>query len=364
MKKFIALFLALAMIFAFCACGNQASSTPAANDPPATNDAPATSGEPEEPTSTDTYTFTYATVDAEGSDHDRLVESKLKELLEEKSGGRMTLEVYYSGSMAGVGSTMDAIKNGTIDMGYDACGFYGGMFPYTELFSVPCLYFGDSEEATAVLREFDELYTDELLNDYKIMARFVGEEMCFYTKGDTPIKTPADIQGMTFRTTGSNKALIEACGGVGQGMPTAEVFEALRLNVVDGSVSNFGSIITFNFAEVTNCLTIVPILNSEGTVFMSKELYESMNDVDKAIIDEVCAEFQQCFMDYNAWNHDNVVEYLEANFPDFQVYEMTDEEIAAFVALGEANLEAKAAELDALGLDGTGAMNWLKDHAK
>ena len=81
--------------------------------------------------STDTYVFTYATVDAEGSDHDRLVESKLKELLEEKSGGRMTLEVYYSSSLTGVGSTLDGIKNGTVDMGYDACGFYGAVFPYT-----------------------------------------------------------------------------------------------------------------------------------------------------------------------------------------------------------------------------------------
>ena len=130
--------------------------------------------------STDTYVFTYATVDAEGSDHDRLVESKLKELLEEKSGGRMTLEVYYSSSLTGVGSTLDGIKNGTVDMGYDACGFYGAVFPYTELFSVPCLYFGDSYEASEVLREYDKAFTDEVLEDYHIMARFIGETMCMF----------------------------------------------------------------------------------------------------------------------------------------------------------------------------------------
>ena len=41
-----------------------------------------------------------------------------------------------------------------------------------------------------------------------------------------------------------------------------------------------------------------------------------------------------------------------------------NDEIAEFVKLGEANLEKKAKELDDLGLDGTGAMEWLKEHAK
>ena len=57
-------------------------------------------------------------------------------------------------------------------------------------------------------------------------------------------------------------------------------------------------------------------------------------------------------------------DFIAENYPDFIVYQMTDDEIAEFVKLGEANLEKKAAELDELGLDGTGAMEWLKAHAK
>ena len=352
MKKFLSLILATAMI-ATLFIGTSVFAAESSS-----------SSSAEEEGSTDTYVFTYATVDAEGSDHDRLVESKLKELLEEKSGGRMTLEVYYSSSLTGVGSTLDGIKDGTVDMGYDACGFYGAVFPYTELFSVPCLYFGDSYEASEVLREFDKVYTDEVLEDYHIMARFIGETMCLFVKDADPIKSPADVAGKTFRTTGSNQALIEACGGAGQGMPSADVYEALRLNVIDGAVSNFGALITFNYGEVTKACTPLPMIYSEGTVFMNKDLYESMNEYDQKIFDEVCEEFQASFMDYNAWNKENVENYIKENYPDFIVYELTDEEIAEFVKLGEANLEKKAKELDELGLDGTGAMEWLKEHAK
>ena len=147
-------------------------------------------------------------------------------------------------------------------------------------------------------------------------------------------------------------------------MPSADVYEALRLNVIDGAISNFGALITFNYGEVTKACTPLPMIYSEGTVFMNKDLYESMNDYDKKIFDEVCEEFQACFMDYNAWNKENVENYIAENYPDFVVYELSDDEIAEFVKLGEANLEKKAKELDDLGLDGTGAMEWLKEHAK
>ncbi len=369
MKKLIALFLALAMIFAFAACGSNdaPASTPAdkpADSAPADKPADKPADEPAEPTSTDTYTFSYATVDAEGSDHDIRVEQVLKQLLEEKSGGRMTLDVYYSSGLTGVGSTLDGIKNGTVDMGFDACGFYVGEFLYTELFSMPGFYFGDLDESSEVLRAFDAEFTDGRLNDYKILARLCGEPLCFYLSGDEPIKVPEDFSGLTFRTTGSNQRLVEACGGAGTGMPSNEVFEALRLNVIDGSIAGLGSIITFNYGEVTDCLTIAPFMNTENTIWMSKELYDSMNDVDKAIIDEVAAEFQAKFAEYNEWNHQNVMDYLAANFPEYTVYELNEEEIAQFTELLVPLQDEKAAELDAAGLDGTGALAWLREHTK
>ena len=310
-----------------------------------------------------TYTFTYATVDAQGSEHDKRVESALKQLLEDKSGGRMTLQVYYSASLTGVGSTLDGIKNGTVDMGYDACPFYVGQFPYIELFSTPGINFGNSDEATAILLDYINLYHDSLLDDYKVMANFCGEVMCAYSTGK-PITDPADMKGMTFRATGANSALIEAAGGAATSLPSSEVYESLRLNVIDGSISNFGSLITFNFGEVTKSCTRMPILTSQGTVFMSKELYESMPAEDQAIIDEVCVEFQQAFMDFNEWNDQHTYEYVEANLPDFEVVELSDEALDKFTQLAMVQLENKAKALDELGLDGSGALEWLKSQAK
>jgi TRAP-type C4-dicarboxylate transport system substrate-binding protein len=364
-KKLLSLIIAVLMVLiTVTGCAGKSETPPAATPSASSTASPSpTEGDAPKETSDKTYTFTYATVDAQGSDHDKMVESVLKQLLEEKSGGRMTLQVYYSGSLTGVGSTLDGIKNGTVDMGYDACGFYAGQFPYTELFSTPGLYYGSNEEATDVLLEFMELYPDKLLSDYKIMAKFVGEVMCAFSTGK-PITSPADMKGMTFRTTGANTKLIEACGGAGTGLPSSEVYESLRLNVIDGSISNFGSLITFNFGEVTKSCTRMPILTSEGTVFMSKELYESLPAPDQAIIDEVCAEFQKAFMEYNEWNDQNTYDFIEANLPDFEVIELSDEALAEFTALGLTQMEAKAKELDALGLDGTGALEWLKSQAK
>ena len=56
--------------------------------------------------------------------------------------------------------------------------------------------------------------------------------------------------------------------------------------------------------------------------------------------------------------------YLAENFPEYTVYELNEEEIAQFTELLVPLQDEKAAELDAAGLDGTGALAWLREHTK
>ena len=85
MKKVIALILALAMVFALAACGGSTSAAPAAEAK--TDGAAAPAAEP--------VGLTFA---AHFSNTIKLGEtiSKAKEILEEKSGGTMTLDMYFN----------------------------------------------------------------------------------------------------------------------------------------------------------------------------------------------------------------------------------------------------------------------------
>ncbi len=350
--KQAALILSAAMLLALCtACGGSGGGTPGAAESPASTTPAATES------STATYTFTYATVDAQGSSHDQMVEQKLKSLLEEKSDGRMTLDIYYSASLTGISSTLDGVLSGTVDMGYDACTSYAGKYPYAELFNTPGVNLGDRAHATSVLLDYYKQFPDAELENVKIVARFCGNTFGIFAQ--SPIYAPSDMKGLSFRSTGDKVAFAEACGATAISLPSSEVYEALRLSVINGSFASGTSLVTFNYGEVTKSFTPLNIMNGDSIIVMNKALYDSMSASDQAIMDEIFTEMQQVMIDYVNYAEEEYKSETAQAFPEFQFVELSPEQLQAFVDIGTPLLKTKAAELDGLGLKGTEAMNWL-----
>ena len=105
MKKLICILLAFTLAFSLCACG---SSTPKTEDSAnATQEGSADTAQ--------TYTLTISS-HMPTEDVGSMFLTEFADLVEERSGGRITFERYYNSQLATQAESAEAVKLGTIDI--------------------------------------------------------------------------------------------------------------------------------------------------------------------------------------------------------------------------------------------------------
>jgi TRAP-type C4-dicarboxylate transport system substrate-binding protein len=345
----------LALVLSLAACGGSSSSSDsgssdAAGD--ATTEESAPAGE--------TYVLKYGSNNAPGSMRYDLLEEKFADLMAEKTNGRITIEIYPSGSLAGPGQVLDAIRNGTVDCGYDAYSRYTGQFPLFDLLVSPGWIFNSYEDFNAAANEFVKEFPDAGTDLYKIVV--LCDAGRFGLASTKPIRSAADIKGQQVRMSGS---FVDFFGGLGASsveVASGDMYEALRLNTITATNTNDNAVVTFHLDEVCSSFTFMPMEHAEFTIFLSQELYDSFDDELKAQVDEVCADMQQVALDYINAETTNATEAVAVSNPDFEWINLSGEEVQKLSDSAMVLLEAKAAALDEKGLPGTEALEWIKAH--
>ena len=356
MKKLIAIILALIMLLMLGACSSN-NQTPATSTPSA--ESTANSVEPsastnESESSTDTYVFSFASSFGAGSSFNTLIELPLAKLLEEKSGGRMKLEIYSGGVLGAQGTALDAVVNGTADMAYDMTSLYAGSYPYLELIDLPGWYLPGSVLGSELVAEYDAEFATDEFAEVKLLAHMSVGNMGVITT--SPVRSVSDMKGLQIRASGPQIPWLASCGAVGVAMPSSEVYESIRLNVINGAILSTYAVTTFRLQEIAGYYTNFPMVSGFNIVIMNLDLYESMNDVDKAIIDDVANEFQVIAAEYGDICIEEALNELDT---ELEFIDLTDSEIEALNTLALPLIEEKVDELNAAGLRGTEAYNWL-----
>ena len=161
MKKLLALFMALAMVFALCACGG-GSAAPAADNGGAA--APvADSGK----TYKVTIQFSFPEESGDGA-------KKVMAEIEEESGGRIQFEPYWSYSFVDAGDVIDGLETNQLDI----AGFMPSEHPAEMplnggMMALPLLDFPNWTAST-------KIYLSMLYNNPDMMAEFTNNGMIFY----------------------------------------------------------------------------------------------------------------------------------------------------------------------------------------
>ena len=369
-KKIIAIILSVLMLAAvLAACGGggttpsndtpsnntPSNNTPSNNTPsnntPSNNTPSNTSSEPE-------YTLKHASINAQGSIQDTEFDTPFKEYLEKATNGRLAVEIYYSGALSGQGTTFESIINGTTDCGYDAPEQYSGYFPYILLYVHPGWYYGSSDDAYA------DQYKDPFMEDnFKVMAWEISPGIGVLN--NIELKETSQWQGFSVRAQAAQVDWLAKMGANGVSMSIADVYESFRLNVIDGCITGIIAFKTFSFPEVCNYFTWLPMINGATCYVFSKQLYDSFDPELQAALDDTFAYAQSTLSmnDINAQAQASKDYAAEVN-PNFTYVDITDETIATMVKNAEPEKLALVDSMNAQGLDGTGAYEWLLAHSK
>lgn len=122
-KKLTSLLLAGSMLMTLTACGGDTTSSNAS----AESQGSGASASDESYTGPE-YAFQLGHVGAEGSIEDE-VTNLFKEMVEEKSGGKITIEIFGNSQMGGLSDLVDAVRYDTLDLAVFGLGNAESLFP-------------------------------------------------------------------------------------------------------------------------------------------------------------------------------------------------------------------------------------------
>jgi C4-dicarboxylate-binding protein DctP len=183
---------------------------------------------------------------------------KFKELAEERTKGRVKVEVYPNSSLFKDGEEMEALQLGSVQMLAPSLAKFGplGVRDF-EVFDLPYIF-----DNTAELHKVTEGPVGAMLFKKLEGKGIVG--LAYWDNGfkvmsaNKSIHVPADYKGLKMRIQ-SSKVLgdqMKALGAIPQVMAFSEVYQALQTGVVDGTENPPSNFYTQKMQEVQKYLAL------------------------------------------------------------------------------------------------------------
>lgn len=161
---------------------------------------------------------------------------KYAELVKERTGGKVTIDIFHSAQLGNERDNIEGLQMGTLDICVSSTGPMGSFEPKFFMFDLPFL-FRDREHVYKVL---DGPIGQELLGKLTakgiIGAAYWENGFRQVTNSKRPINSVADIKGLKLRTM-ENQVHMDAFKALGVDptpMAWSEVFTALQQGVIDG----------------------------------------------------------------------------------------------------------------------------------
>ncbi|WP_422448001.1 TRAP transporter substrate-binding protein [Thermoanaerobacterium sp. DL9XJH110] len=214
---------------------------------------------------------------------------KFKELVEQKSNGKIKVEIYPNGQIGHDKELLEKMKLGAIEGGVIGTEPIAGWAPKIQVINLPYL-FKDRETAYRILdgNIGEEIFKDQpKQNGIRLLAYF---ENGFrqVTNNTRPINGVADLKGIKIRVSNSpvSIAIFKALGANPTPMSFGEVYTALEQKVVDGQENPLALIESSKFYEVQKYLAITNHIYSPCVLLVSEKFYQSLpDDLKKAVVE-------------------------------------------------------------------------------
>ena len=155
----------------------------------------------------------------------------------EMSDNKFQIQVFAAGEIVPGLQVLDAVQNGTVEIGNTACYYYAGKDPaFTFGTALP---FGlNTRQMNAWLRFGEgEQLMNELLAKFNVIgfaAGNTGEQMGGFFRKE--IKTVEDLKGLKFRIGGSiGGRIFQRMGSVPQQLAAGDIYPALEKGTIDAA---------------------------------------------------------------------------------------------------------------------------------
>lgn len=245
-------------------------------------------------------TLKYATVfTATGAQADGA--ERLKEILEETSEGRMTLELHAAGTLGDKLATMEGLQMGTIEMTECAATDLSAYSSIWSVFSLPYLWESGSQAVNTLMDERvqETLNADAENNGFVIIAWTDMGARSILNKQHA-VNTPEDLNGLKVRCMEDPvlAGAINAMGASATPLAWSDCYTALQQGTIDGVENSPAVILSSGMTEVAKYYSLTEQFIIPDPVFVSKVWFDGLAEEDQTALLEAGKQFTE------AWNNE------------------------------------------------------------
>ena len=258
--------------------------------------------------------------------------SKFKQIVEEKTDGRIKIEIYPSETIGTAQEMVEAVKVGAQNFQMVGNGTFSPVVDEYNLFSVPFM-FNDVEEGLAFAEsEVAQRWADKALErGYKILAIYdLGFNQI--TNNVRPIRKPEDLEGVLLRANPADRLNIQVFRQLGASISTmsySEIYMGLQTGVVDGQFNPLDAIYETKFHEVQDYLTMINLQWYTFMLSMTEKTWSGLDEETQNILLDAAKQASEFAKDYTT---EKTQEYLDLVQDEFkEITFITAEEKVAFV---------------------------------
>jgi len=221
----------------------------------------------------------------------RAIVEKFKPLVEEKSGGKIKVEVFNNAQLGGERDVLEQLQLGQIEMSF-LSPVLGNVEPKINALDLPYL-FKDYEHLDSIL---DGELGKEILKDLpeKGLRGFAYMENGFrqITNSVKPINSIDDLKGLKIRVPEAPLSIanLEALGANVVTVAFPEVYPALQQGTVDGQENAYPTITSSKFYEVQKYVAETNHMWGAHVILASEKWFSGLSPEFQKIIEEAANE--------------------------------------------------------------------------
>jgi tripartite ATP-independent transporter DctP family solute receptor len=228
------------------------------------------------------------------------------DLLKEKSGGRLELNIYPNGTYANYNDAVQAVIMGQLDMApLDSASEY---LPKSGVLLGPYVFrsyahwnnFKESQLYKNLKKEIGEAVGVRQLDHYNFGFRNVT--------GNKPLVKLDDFNRLKLRVVNfpPYNEIATIFNAVGTSLPIGDVYMGLQTGVVDAQENPLTQIVTMKFYEVQKYLMLTRHMLAVAGTIMAESTWNSLSPEDQKIIEEVFT-FEANRIDEIVQNNENAL---------------------------------------------------------
>jgi C4-dicarboxylate-binding protein DctP len=251
---------------------------------------------------------------------------EFKDLVEQRSNGRVQVKLFPSGSLYKGLDLVQAILRGDAEMSTLTSAYWTALSPKLSVFELPYAF----ADRKAFYRAIDDkafiegIYGEVEAKGAKVIAVLPYDHFGFATR-NKPLRAPRDMAGLKMRGLGkTNAAMLAALGAAPVSLNLVELSPALQQGVIDGLNAPIDIVLAYKWHESVKHVTYAPAYLAFYPWMANAKWWNGLPDDLRAIIQATAIEVAMRHRARSEAETRRAIEALRAHGVDVHVQTETE----------------------------------------